>query len=939
MDGWLYDENGWPSGFGNGAVNALGEKYQQKYLRCEVADCTECRSDNTVAWYTPEGAFIGRELPDGFCGRVMHLFFTVNPYYVDNLDHGVVAEFLRCTHEYYVQHLPADALEALKGVFTDEPQLSRDGFPWSQVLGNAYFEHCGRDLIRDLPGLFIALPGSEAVRVDFWKTVTQLFRDSYICQISNWCKKHNWLLTGHHLGDEEPLDQIPCNGSLMAQYSGYDIPGVDHLCRIKPDPVVMLQVVSAAHQGGKKQILTESFGLAGWNLNFHGMYWIYHQQLACGVNLLCQHLSGYSLRGLRKRDYPGSYFVHQPWWGDYRRVNDHFAFAGAMVGSGKSECRLAVIHPLSAGWCNFTGEMRSEALDFYNCKLREITGELLSSFHEFHYIDEIVYADSGRAGNGLLQIGGCTYSTVIIPPLTNLSQKLLADLQEFSASGGRILVINNDYEPEKLTVDGVDADDKMREFFFSLPRFASAEMVVAELADILPPAIKVLENGTPSASFTGICRKIDAALTGRNGRFYLLTNGDYRQKHRVEIGLEATGVGVEMISFDGKTFSPVTEAAIRDGYWHFEYTFADGEGVMFFVPDSEVSEDPPAWIADPFALPPVKKLAGNFYLPEKVKNLLLLDRCRYRVDGGQWISDDVSVIHGRLLQHGKDAEVEMEFSFDIEPDFDLTGGLELIVETPERFRFALNGTEFTAVDGGMLFDQAFRRVALPGNLQSGRNTLSVTTIFHESAETYDILEKAAKFETEYNRLTFESEIENIFLYGYFRVRHQGEVEVLDRSALRLKGDFSLAPLDDGKIVAEDRCVTDGFPFFAGKLTLAGEFELSKDEAAAVSLLRFKPLGANSYRIWLNGIDAGFLDAGHYAVKTCGMLKEGKNTVVIQLTSSLRNMLGPHHLAEGESYRVTTLSFSKEANAVGWQPPEFAGGYCVVNFGFADAELA
>ena len=30
---WLYDENGWPSGFGNGMVNGLGEKYQQKYLR------------------------------------------------------------------------------------------------------------------------------------------------------------------------------------------------------------------------------------------------------------------------------------------------------------------------------------------------------------------------------------------------------------------------------------------------------------------------------------------------------------------------------------------------------------------------------------------------------------------------------------------------------------------------------------------------------------------------------------------------------------------------------------------------------------------------------------------------------------------------------------------------------------------------------------------
>ena len=32
---WAYDENGWPSGFGGGAVNGLGAKYQQKYLRLD----------------------------------------------------------------------------------------------------------------------------------------------------------------------------------------------------------------------------------------------------------------------------------------------------------------------------------------------------------------------------------------------------------------------------------------------------------------------------------------------------------------------------------------------------------------------------------------------------------------------------------------------------------------------------------------------------------------------------------------------------------------------------------------------------------------------------------------------------------------------------------------------------------------------------------------
>ena len=32
---WAYDENGWPSGFGNGIVNGRGVEDQQKYLRVE----------------------------------------------------------------------------------------------------------------------------------------------------------------------------------------------------------------------------------------------------------------------------------------------------------------------------------------------------------------------------------------------------------------------------------------------------------------------------------------------------------------------------------------------------------------------------------------------------------------------------------------------------------------------------------------------------------------------------------------------------------------------------------------------------------------------------------------------------------------------------------------------------------------------------------------
>jgi len=41
MWAWLYDEDGWPSGYGGGAVNALGEDYLQQYALAEEMATTQ----------------------------------------------------------------------------------------------------------------------------------------------------------------------------------------------------------------------------------------------------------------------------------------------------------------------------------------------------------------------------------------------------------------------------------------------------------------------------------------------------------------------------------------------------------------------------------------------------------------------------------------------------------------------------------------------------------------------------------------------------------------------------------------------------------------------------------------------------------------------------------------------------------------------------------
>lgn len=126
MDAWAYDENGWPSGFGGGVVNGKGIKNQQKYLRMESADG---QSENTI--YKTEK---------------YHFYYDVNPYYVDNLDGDVVADFINEIYEPYYKAVKND----IKGFFTDEPQMSRNGIPWSEKLPQEYLAEISYIIMKKL---------------------------------------------------------------------------------------------------------------------------------------------------------------------------------------------------------------------------------------------------------------------------------------------------------------------------------------------------------------------------------------------------------------------------------------------------------------------------------------------------------------------------------------------------------------------------------------------------------------------------------------------------------------------------------------------------------------------------------------------------------------------------------------------------------------------
>ena len=937
MEAWLYDENGWPSGFGGGLVNGLGEKYQQKYLRYEKKLLKDCGTENTVAFYDENCSFLGVDAPENQEQTVIRCYYEINPYYVDNLDAQVVAEFIRVTHKFYYENIPAHLLKYMKGIFTDEPQLSRNGMPWSFILEREYQKTYGLNLLEELPLLFIESKNYCEVRIRFWKLAAKLFSINFMKQIHDWCDAHGWMLTGHHVLEESLPHQLESNGSIMAQYQYYHIPGMDLLGRTNPDPVTMTQLTSSAMQFGHKQILSESFAVTGWNFGFHGMKWMFQQQLAHGVNILCQHLEGYSLRGKRKRDYPLSSFIHQPWWDEYHRVNEYFARVGMVLAEGQTETKLLVIHPLSSVWKLYSGNVKKAPMSQYTEMLKNTALVLDSLQIPYHFADELICEDYSSFENGMIRIGKCAYDTVLIPAITNLSAEIACLLKKLHQSGGRIYVIKNAVENVPLTIDGVEADAEFQTWFNSLDVFENEKLAASAIAENMPDLIKISENGEFATEILSTWRDIE--IDGRKGRFYIFANKKYTESCHAAISIPATGSIIEVMNHENGTFALLNGVKNIDGRLEFEYPFASGEGLVIFVSDRAENAEKIYQSTDFYALPELKKLNNEFEITSAGDgNIITLDRCRYRIDGGDWIYDDVCVIQHRLFACQCDCDLEMEFDFEIGEKFDLSTPLTLISETPAMFEYFLNGIKFEAVDGGKFFDQAFRRIALPQNLKSGTNTIGMKCRFHQDQSVYDALEKARKFETEYNKLTFDSEIECIYLVGNFRVEHDGRVEKLERQAKRYYGNFTLgAPLVGSVINAAD-IAENGMPFFAGKTVLKKTFDLTENEVAQCKYLRLRHIGVNSYRIKINGIEAGFLYAGQFVLKVENLLKAGENILEIELTVSLRNMLGPHHLEDGESYFIWTVAWQKEPDAIGNLNLPYNPDYCFVELGLNEITL-
>lgn len=911
MGAWGYDENGWPSGFGNGAVNGLGVKYQQKYLRCEKTDSAK-NTDTTIANITADG-------------QLYHLFYEVNPFYVDVLDKSVIAEFIGSTYEAYTNRF-GYGVGGMKGFFTDEPQISRNGCPWSFVMEKEYISRYNEALLPLLPALFYDISGYRQVRYRFWKMVRDLFAESYNGQIHSWCKKNGQLYTGHIAVEEGFHGHIMSNGACMPLYEYMDIPGMDHLGRSLASLQTEMQLSSVANQLGKKQVLSETFALCGWNVSFEDLRWIYESQLVHGINWLCQHLEGYSLRGIRKRDYPASLFRHQPWWKDYRNFNDMVSRIGMLIAEGTIDYKILVLHNISSGWLEYFdteeaiaaagGAFFDEAnlipADVYYKKLMDTMKELEWAQLQYHLGDDRIIERYGSVEKGEFKVGTQSYSVVVVPPSSCLASATFNLLKEFKNQGG--VVIFTDELPEY--VDGIKSDE--------LCRFIADCIVVTKgnIASNIPDSLRKINLEYDK---TGDDEPVAVAVRSfkeQGMTMYYLVNPN-ETKHDIAVTVKGKSAAV----FDSLTGEETPVCYKQSGdELNIKSTLQEkGSLVLFVYDDNRIASDESA----------VKKLApitdmlsGDWEL-EAEDNALTLDVCDLYFDGELAAENlPISDAQEKACAFGKKVKTELVYHFEVREDG--FNKCRLVVETPEIFDITVNGQKISKNDLGYYHDPAFRIIDIKSSVKLGINEVRLGCQFEQSAEVYENIQNSLIFESEKNKLSYDMELEAVYIIGDFAVKTDAAFEKLERRALRTEGGFYIC--NSPKTVKAGNMAEQGYPFFAGSMTFKKTINLTAEQCQNRSF-EISRLCSTVTKLKVNGSDAGNIMWRPYVIDLSDLLHEGENTLEVTVTGNLRNLLGPFHLAEGECLAVGPSSFFHESPLwLNGKNPDWVDSYCFVEFG-------
>ncbi len=837
MQAWIYDENGWPSGFAGGRLLKKAED-RDRYLSHSIG---KFDSTATVNYYLDNGCLIRTRV--AVSGKT-HLNVTVHSSAstADVLNPDVTDQFLALTHQTYKDRFGPDFSKKITGFFTDEPQYQRWHTPYTTLVADYFRTQFGQDIFDELGLLFVEAKGYRTFRYRYWKAMQHLLLNNFSKKVYGWCEENGVQLTGHYVEETTMGYQIMCCAGVMPFYEYEHIPGIDWLGRGTDNELSPRQVGSAACQLGKRQVITEAFGCCGHEVTPKELRRILGFQYVNGVNLLCHHLIPYAENGACKRDHPAHYSVKNPWVKEsFGEFNEYVARLSKLLACSQEQVNVAVLHPIRSSYFDYKRDLAEFGVGPQDEQLRQDCRLLSAKGVAYHFLDETLLEKHGFVEGKRIGCGKCGYEYLILPHVLTMDVSTERLLRQYVENGGKVLLLGD--APRYLEGEPHSYD------------YLHSSCGLGEILAAQPLAVKNSQHNL-------YC----SYRLWQDIPFVMVQNADPNRAYTQSFDL---GEGIR--SFVKLDLQTMTAAQIP-----LRVRVEAEETLLLFPSQQPLRQDVERKEAV-FSLKDAQVSYGD--------NYMTLDTVRYSYDGQAFSKPyPCRGVFQKLLWERYEGPLYLKYEFTVK-------------ETPERIALLaescsvgeqwLNGTPLGMCPKGQALDHTWQ-ADISRLVRTGCNDYTVKVNWHQNEQVYYALFGESVTESLKNCIVYDSELEAVYLIGDFGV--YSDKPFIDDGAYTFGQDFFIGKAP--KTVTEP--VLDGFPFFRGELTVCQQVLLED----GVTHLR---VGGTyqSAKVWVNGQYGGKLLLDR-SLDVAQLVRPGENTVRIAFTVSNRNLLGPHHYIDTSS---------------------------------------
>ena len=920
MLAWLYDEDRWPSGAAGGLVTK-DKQYRARNLmftarkEAEVYTDTDSRAEGNrsgegelLACYDvilDKNGYLESykriDENDDATGTKWYAFLEVHQpsswyndqTYLDTLSKEAVEKFVEVTHEKYKDTIGEHFDGVVPAIFTDEPQFTRKRvlgnsfdteedimMPWTNKVPELYKEAYGADIFDTLPEIFWDLKDSAPSlhRYRYHDFIAELFASSFADTVGGWCGENNIALTGHMMEEPTLHSQTAALGEAMRSYRSFQLPGIDLLCNFH-EFTTAKQAASATHQFGYEGVLSELYGVTGWDCDFRTYKHQGDWQAALGITVRVPHLSWYAMAGEAKRDYPASISYQSPWYKEYTAVEDHFARVNTALTRGKPVVKVAVIHPVESFWLHW-GPNDKSAIFRQSCdeNFQGLTRWLIEGSIDFDFICESLLPDLCKEATAPLKVGEMEYTTIVVPNCETLRSSTLERLEKFRELGGRIIFMGSaptlcDALPSdrsKLLADKCEKVDFSRAAILTALEKDRTLTIRYDDGDLSDHLIYQLRKDV-DCSWLFVCHDKEPY------------NKDLCHSDDIRISIPGEYTVTVYDTQNGDIYP--ADVTYTNGNTVINEVFYDYDSKLYKLTEGKTENqtaDKPEFDGEGTSAPTLV----DYELSEE--NVLLLDMAEFKLEGEEEFSPEEEILRldnicrerlglrnrgGRVVQPWVYGEIEpisevtLKYTFTSEIEYE---GASLALEDAEKAKITFNGEAVDNTITGNFVDISIFKVNLP-KIVKGKNTLIITLPFGDSAN-----------------------LENVFILGKFGVKLQGRIPTLTTLPEKISfGDIT----------------QNGFPFYGGNITYKIPVEVTNNTLKVC---------ASDYRgalisVKLDGNETGKIIYPPYCVFADG-IEKGAHTLELTLFTHRYNTFGPVHLVtEKESWHGPDAWRTKGAN--------------------------